>query len=135
MSVRPTNIEIVFADWLDAQRRGDVEAMAARLAPDVVHQGVRDELVCRNRDQVLANVRGRGGRVPPVEALELLAAGDYVVMSIRAPGIGVPAVDGDEPRGQATIVFTLRDGLIVHMQDYLHRADALEAVGAAGAWD
>ena len=90
MSVRPTNIEIVFADWLDAQRRGDVEAMAARLAPGVVHQGVRDELVCRNRDQVLANVRGRGGRVPPVEALELLAAGDYVVMSIRAPGIGVP---------------------------------------------
>jgi ketosteroid isomerase-like protein len=48
-----SNIEIIFADWLDAMRRGDLETMAGRLAPDVVHQGVRPELICRNREQVI----------------------------------------------------------------------------------
>jgi hypothetical protein len=85
-----SNIEIIFADWLDAMRRGDLETMAGRLAPDVVHQGVRPELICRNREQVIDMVGRRAGRVPPVEAIELIAAGDHVVMSVRGAGIGPP---------------------------------------------
>jgi ketosteroid isomerase-like protein len=136
-----SNIEIIFADWLDAMRRGDLETMAARLAPDVVHQGVRPELICRNREQVIDMVGRRAGRVPPVEAIELIAAGDHVVMSVRGAGIGPPVDDDeDEPRGQgrgqATVVYTLADGKIVRMHDYLHRAEALEAAGASSvAWD
>ena len=39
-------------------------------------------------------------------------------------------------RGQASIVFTLRDGMITQMQDYLTRAEALAAAGANPAvWD
>jgi ketosteroid isomerase-like protein len=132
-----SNIEIIFADWLDAMRRGDLETMAARLAPNVVHQGVRPELICRNREQVIDMVGRRAGRVPPVEAIELIAAGDHVVMSVRGAGIG-PPVDGDEdePRGQATVVYTLADGKIVRMHDYLHRAEAFEAAGASPVgWD
>jgi ketosteroid isomerase-like protein len=136
MSRPASNIEVTFADWLDAMRRGDVETMAARLAPDVVHQGLRDEWICRNREEVLRMVRGRAGRVPPVEALELVAAGDRVVMSVRGPGVGPPVDDeSGEPRGQAVIVFTLRDGLIVRMDDYAQRADALAVAGARVAWD
>jgi ketosteroid isomerase-like protein len=136
MSDNASNIEIIFADWLDAMRRGDVETMAARLAPDVVHQGIRDEWICRGRDEVLQMVRARAGRVPPVEALELVAAGDRVVMSVRGRGIGPPLDDeSGEPRGQAVIVFTLRDGLIVRMDDYAQRAEALAAAGAGVAWD
>jgi ketosteroid isomerase-like protein len=136
MTDTASNIEIIFADWLDAMRRGDVETMAARLAPDVVHQGIRDEWICRGRDEVLHMVRGRAGRVPPVEALELVAAGDRVVMSVRGRGIGPPLDDeSGEPRGQAVIVFTLRDGLIVRMDDYAQRADALAAAGVGVAWD
>ena len=53
----------------------------------------------------------RVGRVPPVEAIELVAAGDHVVMSVRGVGIGPPVEgDEDEARGQATIVYTLVDG-------------------------
>jgi ketosteroid isomerase-like protein len=131
-----TNIEIIFADWLDAIRRGDLEMMAARLAPDVVHQGIHREWICHNRDEVLDSVRGRAGRVPPVEALELLSAGDHVVMSVRAPGVGPPIDEGsDQPSGQAVIVFTLRDGVIVRMDDYAHRADALAAAGVTARWD
>ena len=132
-----SNIEIIFADWLDAMRRGDLETMASRLAPDVVHQGVSPELICRNREQVIDMVGRRAGRVPPVEAIELIAAGDHVVMTVRGAGIGPPSDDDeDEARGQATVVYTLADGKIVRMHDYLHRAEALEAAGASSvAWD
>jgi ketosteroid isomerase-like protein len=64
-------------------------------------------------------------------ALELIAVGDHVVLSVRAATVGVPMdLDSDEMRGQATIVFTLRDGLIVSMRDYLGRDAALTAVSA-----
>jgi ketosteroid isomerase-like protein len=135
-SRRLSNIEIIFVDWLDALRRGDVETMAGRLAPDVVHQGIKPEWICRNRQEVIDMVGRRAGRVPPVEALELIAAGDHVVMSVRGEGIGPPVDEaGEQARGQATIVFTLTDGMIVRMQDYAHRADALKAAGASPTWD
>lgn len=131
-----SNIEIIFADWLDAMRRGDLDTMAGRLAPDVVHQGVKPDWICRNRQEVIDMVGQRIGRVPPVEAIELIAAGDHVVMSVRGVGIGPPVDDDEnEARGHATVVYTLVDGKIVRMHDYLHRAQALEAVGATVAWD
>ena len=67
-------------------------------------------------------------------ALELIEAGDHVVLSVRAATIGVPLdLDSDEMRGQATIVFTLRDGLIVAMRDDASREAALAAISAAPA--
>ena len=131
-----SNLEIIFADWLDAMRRGDIQTMAKRLAPDAVHQGVKPEWICRNREEVLDNVRSRVGNTPAVEAIELIAAGDKVVMSVKAPDVGLP-IDGaeNEFRGQACIVFTLNEGRIVRIDDYLHRADALKATGASIAWD
>jgi ketosteroid isomerase-like protein len=134
-SAPQSNVEIIFTDWLDALRRGDIETLAARLAPDVVHQGVSADLVCRNREQVLGMVGRRAGRLPHVDAVELIAAEDHVVMSVRGPQIGAPIGEGSAPRGQAIVVFTLRDGLIVRMQDYLHRADALVAAGASAQWE
>jgi ketosteroid isomerase-like protein len=134
---KPTsNLEIIFADWLDAMRRGDLETMAGRLAPDVVHQGVKPEWICRSRQEVIDMVAERVGRVPPVEAIELVAAGNHVVMSVRGEGIGPPLDDGEDGfHTQVTIVYTLADGKIVRMHDYLHRAEAHEAVGASVAWD
>lgn len=131
-----SNIEIIFADWIDAMRRGDLDRMAARLAPDVVHQGVRPELICQNSEQVIDMVSRRVGRVPPVEAIELVAAGDHVIMSVQGVGLGPPIDDqSDEASGQVTVVYTIVDGKIVRMQDYLHRSEALEAVGASIVWD
>jgi ketosteroid isomerase-like protein len=125
-----SNIEIIFTDYLDALRRGDIDTVAARLAPEVTHRGVRADLICPDRESVLASMRSRSRQLPDVEALELIAAGDRVVMSMRAASIGVPVRDEDAPRGQASIVFTLRDGLITAMQDYTSRAEALAAAGA-----
>jgi ketosteroid isomerase-like protein len=126
----PSNIEIIFSDYLDAIRRGDMDTVAARLAPEVTHRGVRADLVCPDRRSVLANMRARSEVLPAVEALELIAAADHVIMSVRAAGIGQPVRDDDAPRGQASIVFTLQDGLITAMQDYTSRAEALAAAGA-----
>jgi ketosteroid isomerase-like protein len=131
-----SNIEIIFVDWLDAMRRGDLDRMASRLAPDAVHQGVRPDLICRNREEVVDNARRRVGKQPDVEALELVAAGDHVVMSVRAANVGVPVGDtADEFRGQACVVFTLHEGQIVRIQDYVHRAEAFDAAGASIDWD
>jgi ketosteroid isomerase-like protein len=133
----PSNLEIVFTDWLDALRRGDIDRMASRLAPDVVHDGVRPEYSCVGRDVVVARLRKRSARPPEVTAVELVEVGEHVVLSVRAATIGVPMeLDSDVPRGQATIVFTLHDGVIVSMRDYVSRAAALEAVdqGRVAVW-
>jgi ketosteroid isomerase-like protein len=131
-----SNIEIVWSDWLDAIRRGDLDTLASRLAPEVSHRGVRADLICSGREAVLENARGRSDQLPDVGAVELVAAGDRVVVSVRAPTVGMPLEDGAPMRGQASIVFTLRDGLITSMQDYVSRAEALAAAGAEPAvWD
>ena len=131
-----SNLEIIFRDWLDALRRGDIATIGDRLSPDVVHRGVRSELVCSGRDAVLARVQILMAHAPVVSALELIEVRDHVIMSARAPTIGVPADERAGRRGQATIVFTLRDELIVHMQDHLTRSAALAALGAPDEpWD
>ena len=131
-----SNIEIIWSDWLDAMRRGDMDTLAARLAPEVSHRGIRPDMICPDRESVLANARDRSQDLPDVGAIELVAAGDHVVLSVRAPSVGVPLTDDAPPRRQASIVFTLRDGLITQMQDYLSRAEALAAAGAEPAvWD
>jgi ketosteroid isomerase-like protein len=129
-----SNLEIVFSDWLDALRRGDFGRIASRLAPDVIHDGVRPEFSCAGRDVVLARMRKQAAHRPEVTALELIESGDQVVLSVRAATVGVSMdLDSDKMRGQATIVFTLRDGLIVRMRDYVTRDEALAAVSAPPA--
>jgi ketosteroid isomerase-like protein len=97
---------------------------------------VRADLICPDRAAVLENARTRSSQLPEVGAVELVAAGDHVVLSVRAPTVGMPLADGAPMRGQASIVFTLRDGLITAMQDYTSRREALAAAGAEPAvWD
>lgn len=134
-----SNIEIIFSDWLDALRRRDLDVLAARLSPEVTHRGVRPDLDCADREAVLKNARSRARQLPDVEAIELVAAGDRVILSVRAATVGMPLTqdeDQDARRGLASIVFTLRDGLITAIQDYPSRADAMRAAGAAETlWD
>ena len=49
------NLEAIFTDWLDAHRRGDLEAIARRVHPDAVYQGVRPELACPDREAIVAS--------------------------------------------------------------------------------
>ncbi len=124
------NHEIVF-DHLDARRSRDLTRLESQLDPDVVHQGVRPELVCNNREEVLVNVRRSFAREDfGVDRLELIDAGERVVVGLAGPRFDeVPWL-----KGQLYMVFTLRDGRIVRMDDYLTRAEAIAAAGA-GARD
>ena len=123
------SIDIVFTDWLDALRRGDLERLGRCLAPDIVHQGIRPELVCHGRDAVLRKLGRRAAPPPRVDVLELVEAGDRAVLSLRGEDIGLPLEEDGPPSGRTSIVFTVRDGQIVRMDDFRERADALAAAG------
>jgi ketosteroid isomerase-like protein len=124
--VSQTSLEIVLGDWLDALRRRDVEAISARLDPHVRWRGIRPELVCPNREAVLDLLPRLG--LGDVEAIELIGAGDKVVLGVRNPEL--QEIAGVRFHGQVFNVITLRGGKIVHIQDYTRRDDAVRAAGA-----
>jgi hypothetical protein len=73
-------MQVVFA-LLDARRRHDIAAVTELLDPAVVHQGVTEELVCENREEVLHNVRRSFQRDDgDIDHLELVATGDSVIV-------------------------------------------------------
>jgi len=116
----------VLDGWVDAQRRNDIEAIERHLHPDVVWQGLRPDLICRNREQVLNNIRARGGQRPDVEGLELYAEGDQLLFGVRSPDF--VEVAGEPLNGQVNQVFTIAEGLIVRMDQHPSRDEALEAM-------
>ena len=126
MSERNDNLGVVLAGWVDARRRNDLDAIERHLHPDVVWQGLRPDLVCGDRDAVLHNVRSRGGRLPDVSGVELHAEGDQVMLGIRSPDL--TEIAGEPLEGEIYSVFTIADGVIVRMDEYRTRDEALEAM-------
>ena len=124
------NLELVF-DHLSARRSRDLARVESQLDAHVVHQGVLPELVCNNRDEVLANVQRSFARTDfGVDRLELIDAGDRVVVGLAGPRFrDVPGAPID---GQLYMVYTLREGRIVRMDDFLSRSDAIKAAGSTG---
>jgi ketosteroid isomerase-like protein len=129
MAVTQANLEVVF-DHLYARRSRDIARLESQLDPEVVHQGVLPELVCHNRDQVLENVR-RGFALTDfgVDRLEVIDAGDRVVVGLAGPRF--TEVPWAPLNGQIYVVYTLREGRITRMDDYLTRAEAMAAAGSA----
>jgi ketosteroid isomerase-like protein len=124
------NLETVMIDFLGALRRGDFDAAAGLLDPDIAWHGLREEWACHGRDEVIDTFRWGLYEHRNVDALEFLRAGDRVVMGARGPTL---TEIGEEPLdGQIFNVFTIRDGRIVRIDDYRGRAEALSAAGVAG---
>jgi len=117
-------METVF-DHFHARRRRNLDAIAAGLDPDVVHQGVRPELVCNGRGAVLERIEASFETVDTgVERLELNAAGESVIVGIAGPRFReIPFLDGE-----IFMVFTVRDGRILRIDDYRTRPEAYGAV-------
>jgi ketosteroid isomerase-like protein len=126
MDTMNRNLEVVLAGWSDALRRDDLEAMRRYLHPDVVWQGLREDLRCPDRDHVLANLHERGGRLPEVEGIELSRDGDQVLLEVRSPDF--TEIVGEILDGVLFNLFTIRDGLIVRMEDFKTREQAAEAM-------
>jgi ketosteroid isomerase-like protein len=126
MSVRNDNLKIVFAGWVDALRRNDLDAIERHLHPDAVWQGLRPDLVCADRAAIVDNLRGSEGRLPDVTSIELVAEGDQVLFGVHGPDL--VEVAGEQLDEQVYEVFTIADGLIVRMDEYRRREQAVEAM-------
>jgi hypothetical protein len=126
VSTNNDNLELVLTGWIDARRRDDVDAVKRSLHPDVVWQGVRTDLVCPDRDHVLANLRNEKGYRPDVNGLDLFADGDQVLLGIRSPDF--TEIAGESLDREIYEVFTIEDGLIVRIDEFKSRDDALEAM-------
>jgi limonene-1,2-epoxide hydrolase len=124
----------VVVGWLDAMRRGDLDAVRLWLDPQVTWRGVRNAAICRNRDEVLEMLQGSLEGGLGAEAVELIAAHGAAVLGSKVPGLA--EVGGVELRGQLYNVFRVRCGRIVAVEDYAYRAEALAAAGAiAPQWE
>jgi hypothetical protein len=122
------NLELIF-DHLNARRSRDLSRLESQFDPRVVHQGVLPELVCNNRQEVLENVqRGFSRDDFGVDRLELIDAGERVLVGLAGPRFR--EVPWAPLNGQIYVVYTIREGRIVRMEDFLTRAQAVAAPGA-----
>ena len=78
------NIKTILADWLDALRRHDLATVERRMAPDFFWKGVREDFACANRDEAMEMLREQQREEHGVEALELIATEDRVILGIRS---------------------------------------------------
>ncbi|MBV8948284.1 MAG: nuclear transport factor 2 family protein [Solirubrobacterales bacterium] len=108
----------------EAARRGDLDAVREFLDPDVRwHAGdPTAEYTCHNREQALAFMRAARVRRSIGELVELVEAGDRVVVIMRRTG------EDGEPELVANVT-TFRAGKAIEMVHYPDPDDALAAVG------
>jgi limonene-1,2-epoxide hydrolase len=120
------NIELVL-DWMDALRRSDIDSLAHRFHPDVIWVDVAGSIACRGRDQVLAWLRASPAHPHQVDALELVANHDHVVLGVHDQSREELA--RVELHGQLFTVFAVDEGQIVQLRDFAQRAEALAEGG------
>jgi hypothetical protein len=113
---RDSNALEVVVGWLDAMRRGDLEAVAAWFDPQVTWRGVPDNAICRSRDEVIDMLRNALTPCPedprsdaPEEglrgalAVELIAAHGAAVLGAKVPGL---QEGGSTPTPSSTFAVT-----------------------------
>lgn len=131
MSQRRENLELVLVGWVDALRRGDLQLIERHLHPEVVWRGILPGLVCEDRQDVMENLRGAVRELPDVDAIELTADDQQVLLRAGSPDFTELA--GEPLEGHVFNLFTIRDGLIVEMRDFTTREDAEQAMAAGRA--
>jgi len=133
MTTPEDNITAILAGWLDGLRRHDLDAVKRRMAPDVFWQGIREDFVCEDREEAMELLREQQREEHGVEALELVGTEEKVMLGVRSTQL--QEVGGVPLGGQIFQVFTVRDGIIVRVDEYERRGEALAAAGAEGRGD
>jgi limonene-1,2-epoxide hydrolase len=122
--VKRHNIELMIA-WLDALRRRDIQALAERLNPDTTWQGIRPDLVCHGREEIIETFVAQRDRNYDVDALELIGAPDHAILHARP---AEPQTIGDTRVHDGMYnVFRIEESAITQIEDYLDRAEAFRA--------
>ena len=120
-----TNVERARRGF-EAVLRGDLDLVSDLLDRDVRWHGGDPNApgACRNRGQALAFMRRARERLVDVGVIDVVGAGDKVVVIM-----GALAPNGD-PAWTAANLTTFRDGRVVEI---VHYPDAQDALAAAGA--
>jgi hypothetical protein len=105
----------------------DLSQMRELLDERVIWQGLRPELVCHDRREVLAlfqRQRDVGLRITRLEAEEV---GSRVLISVESPELS--AIDGViESGAPRSLVFTFAGGRVAQIASYVSREAALAAL-------
>jgi ketosteroid isomerase-like protein len=117
-----TNVERVRRGF-EAALRGDLDVIGSLLHPDVKWHGGDPSAdgACRDRNQALDVMRRALGRDLAVELVDVVDAGDKVVVIMR------PASDPEKPAAPVANLTTFRDGKVVEMVHYPNPEDAISA--------
>jgi predicted oxidoreductase len=87
-------------------------------------------VACPNRDAVVDNIRSGGQHRGRVGSLEVTGVDDeHVLLAVRLPG--VTELYGETIAGEIFSVFKLRDGVIVRIDEFKTRDEALHALATA----
>ena len=124
------NIEIILGVLAAAVRTQDPGHIRGILGDELVWEGTEPGTRCDGPEQAMGIIRNRFAAAPlTVDALEVIDAGEHVVVGLRGPGFnGIP---GDvETPGQIYNVVTFRSGKIIRWRDYGTRERALAAASA-----
>ena len=107
----------------DAVLRGDLGVIARMLDPDVKWHGGDPTAAdaCHNREQTLEFMRQARRRRGIGELVDVIEAGDKVVVILRPPS------EPGEPAALSANLTTFRDGKVVEMVHYPNPDDALAA--------
>ena len=110
----------------EALLRGDFDLVSNMLDPHVKWHGgdPSGPGACRNREQALAFMRAARARLGDIEIVDVVAAGEQVVVVM-----GPPTRQGERAWTVANVT-TFRDGKATEIVRYPNPADALAAAGA-----
>ncbi len=125
MTIRRRNLDVLIA-WLDAGRRGELEAMRAMLAPDASWQGVRPEWRADTPDAVVEMWLDRAAALEDVEGFNATADPRGATLHLRAPGLA--ELDERLRRGVHIRFAIDSDGRITGISDHLSKRDAAPTV-------
>jgi len=123
--VSDANVQIARRGY-EAVARGDIEAIREFLDEHVVWHGGDQSApgACHNSDDVVEYIRQARGRRGMGELVDVIDAGDQVVIVLRPP-----SPEGQEAPLRANLT-TFRDGKVVEMVAYETPEDALAAARA-----
>jgi ketosteroid isomerase-like protein len=124
VAVTETNVELARRGF-EAALRGDLDAIREFLDPEVQWHGGDPSApgACHNREQALEFMRQARSRRRVGELVEVVDAGDKVVVIMRPPS------DEGEQAALSANLTTFRDGKVIEMVHYPSPEDALAAAG------
>jgi ketosteroid isomerase-like protein len=122
--VTETNVELARRGY-EAAMRGDLDAIGELLDTDVRWHGGDPSApgACHNREHALEFMRQARSRRGVGELIDVIDAGDKVVVIMRPP------LEGGEQTALSANLTTFRDGKVIEMVHYANPADALVAAG------